>query len=84
MDSERYAQQVVDRLFERTFILKNLPKSGRIVPEYQHEQIRELIEGSYRLVYHLSVNQKLVIITSIYHSKRLFPESPDDFLNTDF
>ena len=42
-NSENYAKLTIKKLFERTVILKNFPKSGRIVPEKNEENIRELI-----------------------------------------
>lgn len=31
--------------------------SGRIVPEYEIDKIREVIEGSYRIIYHIKFDQ---------------------------
>jgi plasmid stabilization system protein ParE len=42
-DSPRYAQEFSDRIFERIEFLKSFPNSGRIVPEYRNELLRELI-----------------------------------------
>jgi len=50
-DSKRYAAIQVRRLKTKTLILKTFPKSGRMVPEYGIEEIRELIEGNYRIIY---------------------------------
>lgn len=46
-DSQAYAIITVEKIFERTFILAKHPKSGRVVPEFENENIRELIEGNY-------------------------------------
>ncbi len=43
--SLEYAQRVVDRLTRRTQQIRNFPLSGRVVPEYNAPQIREVIEG---------------------------------------
>lgn len=48
--SEKYAKRTVQKLYETTEILKSYPKSGRIVPEKGEENVRELIEGSYRII----------------------------------
>lgn len=42
-DSKAYADSVVDQIVERTGQLENLPLSGRSVPEFQTEILRELI-----------------------------------------
>ncbi len=35
----------------------HLGHSGRIVPEFETEQIREVIEGSYRIIYYIKPEQ---------------------------
>ena len=51
--SERHAQLTVKRLFESVDILEKHPRAGKIVPEFQNDKIRELIRGSYRIVYRI-------------------------------
>ncbi len=41
--SERYAQLTVTRLFDSVDILGEHPRAGKIVPEFQNNKIRELI-----------------------------------------
>ena len=48
-DSVRYAQMTVKYLFESPSLLKIHPKAGRIVPEFNEENLREIIRGSYRI-----------------------------------
>ena len=48
-DSKRYAKLQVIRLKNRTRILKTQIRTGKIVSEINRENIRELIEGSYRI-----------------------------------
>lgn len=70
-DSRRYAENQVKRIKEKTQVLKTQPESGRIVPELEIEQIRELIEGTYRIVYRL-IDKNRVEILTIHHSSRDF------------
>ena len=51
LDSRVYARRQVSKIIKRVEQLQSHPQSGRIVPEFSNENIRELIEGSYRLVY---------------------------------
>ncbi|MEI6154522.1 MAG: type II toxin-antitoxin system RelE/ParE family toxin, partial [Deltaproteobacteria bacterium] len=69
-DSERYAREVVQSLFESVHLLKSHPKTGRVVPEYRHTHIRELIRGSYRIVYRI-VDKFRIDILTVHHSARL-------------
>ena len=67
-DSQKYAKLTVRKLFERVEILKQFPNAGRIVPEQNEEQVRELIEGSYRIIYE-RFDDRINILT-VYHSSR--------------
>jgi plasmid stabilization system protein ParE len=69
--SRRYAENQVKRIKEKTQGLKTQPESVRIVPELEIEQIRELIEGAYRIVYRLIEKSRVEILT-IHHSSRDF------------
>lgn len=73
-ESERYAQAVVQNLFESTEVLGTHPKAGRIVPEFNKNNLRELIRGSYRIVYRV-VDVNRIDILTIHHSARLFKRS---------
>jgi addiction module RelE/StbE family toxin len=56
-DSPEYAKRMVDRLTRRSQQITDFPFSGRRVPEYDIDQIREIIEGSYRIIYHIKPDQ---------------------------
>ena len=56
-DSPEYATRMVDRLTRRSQQIADFPFSGRRVPEYDIDQIREVIEGSYRIIYHIKPDQ---------------------------
>lgn len=49
LNSPTYAKQMVDRITQRSIQIGAQPLSGRKVPEYQAEDIRELIENPYRI-----------------------------------
>jgi toxin ParE1/3/4 len=69
-DSPYYANRFIDKLVDRVDILIDLPEAGRIVPEFENELIRELIEGSYRIIYKInSINE--IGIVRVHHSARL-------------
>lgn len=71
LDSVRYAQEFSERVLERIEQLKDYPKSGRIVPEFKNEQLRELILGSYRIVYRIYSEEKIIVIRIIHGAKLL-------------
>ena len=68
-DSKFYADRFIEKLIERVDQLENFPKSGRVVPEFNSEIIRELIEGNYRIIYKIS-NQNNIGIIRVHHAAR--------------
>ena len=71
LDSERYALRVVDRLTRRTQQIANFPRSGRVVPELQQDDIREVIEPPYRLVYRIRADQ--IDVLTVFHGAQQPP-----------
>ena len=70
-DSLRYAQEFGERVFERIEQLKDFPNSGRVVPEFQNEELRELMMNKFRIVYRIHSPELIVIIRVIHGSKLL-------------
>jgi len=58
----------VDRIFEITDRLHKFPFSGRVVPEIGDEMAREIICGSYRIMYRVEEND--IWITGVLHGAR--------------
>ena len=50
-DSKKYAQYQILKIRNSIKILKQYKFSGKIVEEYNDENIREIIEGNYRKIY---------------------------------
>lgn len=73
-DSPPYAQLVTQRLIAAVERLPALPQSGRIVPEINDPTIREIIQGSYRIVYRL-IREEIHIVT-VHHAARLLSLEP--------
>ena len=67
-DSKRYADRFIEKLIDRVSQLENFPKSGRVVPEFDSVDTRELIEGNYRIVYKIFTDQ--IAIVRVHHSAR--------------
>lgn len=71
-DSPIYARRIIERLLNRGDQVAMYPKSGRKVLEMNRADIREIIEGSYRIMYHLT--PETIEILTILHGAKLFPE----------
>ncbi len=61
--SDKYAEAFADNIFQRAEILERFPRSGRIVPELENENIRELIYKAYRIVYIVLEDGNVDILT---------------------
>lgn len=59
-------------VFEHCEQLRTQPDSGRMVPEFNRPEIKELIHGNYRLVYELKPKQ--VYMLTIWHTSQVIPK----------
>ena len=73
-DSLYYAKEVTDKIVSETEKLIEFPKIGRIVPELDNGNIRELIIYSYRLIYEITEKADIYIL-AVIHGRQLFPEN---------
>ncbi|WP_226992310.1 type II toxin-antitoxin system RelE/ParE family toxin [Desulfatibacillum aliphaticivorans] len=62
----------MDRITRRSQQIADQPFSGRKVPEYESDDIRELIENPYRLIYRIKPDQ--IDVLAVIHGVRLLPE----------
>jgi len=67
-DSTEMASLFVRRLIEATDRLQDFPLSGRMIPEIDHPDCREVIYGAYRIMYRLEKGE--VWITGVVHGAR--------------
>ena len=74
-DSPEYARRIVDRLTRRTQQIAGFPLSGRRVSEYDLDQIREVIEGPYRIIYYIKADQ--IDVLAVIHGAREILRSSD-------
>ncbi|MCP5111722.1 MAG: type II toxin-antitoxin system RelE/ParE family toxin, partial [bacterium] len=58
-----------DRVLRATDRLVDLPRLGRSVPEFGIEDIREVIVGSYRVIYRIRDDE--VHLLTVHHGARL-------------
>ncbi len=70
-DNPTAAEKWIDTVFSKVGQLKSFQESGRIVPEINSKDFRELIYGNYRVIYRLEKIQ--VSILTIRHGKQILP-----------
>ena len=73
-DNASLAMSLGYELISQTDRLLEFPESGRTVPEYRNDDIRELIFRPYRIVYRVDHDRKLCEIARIWHSARGRPQ----------
>ena len=71
-DSPHYAGLVVERIVAGVERLRRFPESGRMVPERNSPEIREVIIRPYRVVYRLRSGS--VEIATVFRASRMFPD----------
>jgi plasmid stabilization system protein ParE len=72
INSPTYGKRLVDRITRRSEQIALHPLSGRKVPEYDAEDIRELIERPYRIIYRIKPEQ--IDVVAVIHGARLLPD----------
>ena len=70
-DSEYYARLFAQKIIMLVEEIADFPMAGRIVPEFQQDDLRERIFQNYRIVYRTKPDA--VEIVTIMHVARLFP-----------
>jgi plasmid stabilization system protein ParE len=71
------AARVGYELIVRAEGLVNFPEMGRIVPEFNRPDIREVVCRSYRVIYRLRQDRSQVEIVRFWHGARGFPQIPE-------
>jgi len=76
-DRPAAAARWLNDLLQRVDVLRDLPEQGRLVREAPRRDLRELIYGSYRVIYR--VRQEDIAILLVRHSRQhLDPEELQD------
>ena len=68
-DSAIFARRMIDRLTRRTKQIVNFPLLGGKVMEYDADDIREVLEGPYRIIYRVLPDR--VDILAVVHGAQL-------------
>ena len=67
------AYKLVSKILKKVETLSKFPERGRKVPEANREEIREVFESEYRIIYR--VEAKKVFVLSIRNFKQLLPDN---------
>ena len=64
------------QLIIRAEAVAAFPEMGRVVPEFQRPNLREVICRSYRVIYRLEKDQQRIEVVRFWHGARGFPHIP--------
>ena len=70
-DKPSTAEKWIDTIFSKVEQLKTSPEMGRIVPEINNRQFREILYGNYRIIYR--IEKKQISILTVRHGKQILP-----------
>ncbi len=70
-DKPSAAMKWIDSIFSKVEHLKTSPEIGRIVPEINNGQFREILYGNYRIIYR--IEKKQISILTVRHGKQILP-----------
>ena len=68
-----YARIFGQRILRLVQGIPSFPESGRIVPEYQRQDLREKIYKNYRIVYR--IREDAIEVVTITHSAKPLPDN---------
>ncbi len=74
-DSAEHARRFGNELIDQALSIGNFPEMGRIVPELGDPTAREIIHGSYRIVYEILRDPNAVYVLRFWHAARGKPET---------
>jgi plasmid stabilization system protein ParE len=72
-DKPGAAQRWTESTFKAVERLKDLPNSGRMVPEIRRPEVREIIHGAFRIIYR--VEDDMILILTVRRGSRLLDPS---------
>ncbi|HZH29635.1 MAG TPA: type II toxin-antitoxin system RelE/ParE family toxin [Pyrinomonadaceae bacterium] len=71
--SPEYARRVIERLVKRSEQITSFPHAGRMVPEYEIDEVRQVLESSYRIIY-LIKEDRIEVLAIIHTTRRELPQ----------
>ena len=77
-DNPERARTFGNTLIDKALLIGTQPEMGRVVPEQDDPAVREMIHGSYRIIYEAMHHPTEVFVLRFWHGARGAPELPED------
>lgn len=75
-DNPTAARAWVEKLRQRAVKASKMPRTGRVVPEIARDDVREVLQRNYRIVYRV-VDDRIVVLTVFEGHRLLITLDPD-------
>ncbi len=69
LDKPSVAVQWAEKIFNSVERLTDFPNNGRVVPEINRNEIREIVQGNYRVIYKVKLKEILVLVVKSYRQQ---------------
>ena len=73
-DSPDRAREFGNTLISKALFIGTFPEMGHVVPEVGDPSVREIIHGSYRIIYELVRTPDAIFVLRFWHGARGTPE----------
>jgi toxin ParE1/3/4 len=70
-DSARYAHLQVERIRSAASHVGRFPNAGRTLPEFPDEAWREILTGSYRIIYRIDAEGQRILVLAVIHGMQI-------------
>jgi plasmid stabilization system protein ParE len=71
-DNPSAAFRMIEHILKRSLTIPATPRIGRRVPEYDCDDIREVFEHPYRIIYR--INPRKIDVIAVMHLRQLLPD----------
>ena len=68
------SSKIGSKIIEIVEFIAVFPFKGRVVPEIELDEVREVIHNSYRIIYRIQYKKKVIEIVRIWHAARGKPK----------
>ena len=75
LDDPDAARRFGNALIDASLSLQSFPERGRFVPEFADGVTREIVYRSYRIVYRINSQDKVVWVSRFWHAARGTPQA---------
>jgi addiction module RelE/StbE family toxin len=72
-DSRKYARLTIERITSVVQRLADFPELGEVLREFAHRGYRQIVVGSYRVIYRADSERDRLLILAVVHSRRDLP-----------